>query len=212
MAMHWNGLVGKDQATWEVANRRPGLEIFAAIRYIALNPTMLGLTPLGILHTAISLVAVAAGAIALVRDRFITWNNSIGKLYIMATLISCATGFGIYQHGGFGKAHALGVVTLLVLGLAWIAGTPKKPLGKMSPYIQTVGYSLTFFFHLIPGITETATRLPQDNPLASSQDALGIRLAIGLCFILFLIGAVWQVSTLRGELKGGRVPEDNIPA
>jgi len=33
---------------------------------------MLGLTPLGALHTAISLIAVAAGLIALVRDKEIS--------------------------------------------------------------------------------------------------------------------------------------------
>jgi hypothetical protein len=36
-------------------------------------------------------------------------------VYIWTTVLTCLTGFGIFQHGGFGKPHALGVITLLVL-------------------------------------------------------------------------------------------------
>ena len=75
---------------------------------------MIGLTPLGAVHTAISLVALLAGVIALVRFGQIPAAQGIGKTYIWATVLTCLTGFGIFQHGGFGKAHVLGIVTLLV--------------------------------------------------------------------------------------------------
>src|SRR6266705_2404504 len=100
---------------------------------------MFGLTPLGIFHTVISLLAVSAGVIALVRDGKISWDNTIGKTYVITTIIVCLTGFGIFQHGGFGKPHALGVITLLVLGVVYAAN--KKSFGKSSPYAETVGYS-----------------------------------------------------------------------
>ncbi len=70
---------------------------------------MLGLTSLGLVHTAISLVAVVAGAIALFRYRRIAWATLAGKVYIATTALTCTTGFGIFQHGGFGKPHALGI-------------------------------------------------------------------------------------------------------
>ena len=40
---------------------------------------MLGLTPLGVVHTAISLIAVGAGAVALIRDKEIGPGNAAGK-------------------------------------------------------------------------------------------------------------------------------------
>jgi uncharacterized membrane protein len=162
---------------------------------------MFGLTPLGIIHTAISLVAVATGAIALIRDRKISWNNSVGRIYVITTVITCVTGFGIFQHGGFGKPHVLGIITLLVLGLALTAGKSSKPFGRLSPYIETVAYSMTFFFHLIPGITESTTRLPVGAPLATGPDDPHIQAAVGVCFILFLIGATLQVIKLRARLR-----------
>ena len=38
------------------------------------------------------------------------------------TVLTCLTAFGIFQHGGFGKPHALGIVTLILLGMAYVAG------------------------------------------------------------------------------------------
>jgi hypothetical protein len=61
-----------------------------------------GLTPLGVLHTAISLVAVAAGILALVRYREISPRNLTGQVYVVTTILTCLTGFGIFQHGASG--------------------------------------------------------------------------------------------------------------
>jgi len=120
---------------------------------------MLGLTSIGVVHTAISLVAVGAGIIALVRDKEISPANAVGKTYIVMTVLTCLTGFFIFQHGGFGKPHVLGIITLVVLGVTAVAGYTNF-FGRASRYIETVSYSLTFFFHMIPGFTETSTRLP----------------------------------------------------
>lgn len=161
---------------------------------------MLGLTNLGIIHTAISLVAVGAGAVALIRDKEITSRNGVGQLYIWTTVLTCLTGFPIMQHGGFGKPHALGVITLLVLVVAALAG--KGKLGRVSRYVEVVSYSATFFFQMIPLFTETATRLPVGAPLASSPEAPGLQAAIGAVFVIFLIGATLQVRRLRTATRG----------
>jgi uncharacterized membrane protein len=163
---------------------------------------MFGLTQLGLIHTAISLIAVAAGFIALVRDKEISPRNTLGKVYVITTVLVCLTGFGIFQHGGFGKPHALGVITLVVLAVAYVAGYTRL-YGRVSPYIETVSYSATFLFHLIPGITETTTRLPLGAPLLPNADAPALQAASGVLFVLFLIGAALQVRRLRARLGHG---------
>src|SRR5437773_3596955 len=120
---------------------------------------MLGLTPFGAFHTAISLVAVLAGLVAFIRYKAISPRSLAGKVYIGMTVATCVTGFFIFHHGGFGKPHVLGIVTLLVLGVAAIAGY-SNVFGRASRYVETISYSATFFFHMIPAITETSTRLP----------------------------------------------------
>ncbi len=160
---------------------------------------MFGLTSLGVIHTVISLIAVAAGLIALFRDKEISPRNGVGKIYIIATVLTCLTGFGIFQHGGFGKPHALGIITLVVLGVAYVAGYTKL-YGRLSPYIETVSYSATFLFHLIPGITETTTRLPLGAPLLPNAEAPALQAATAAMGVVFLIGAAIQVRRLRARL------------
>ena len=157
---------------------------------------MFGLTPLGTFHTAISLVAVLAGLIALIRDQAISPDNALGKVYVAATVVTCLTAFGIFQHGGFGKAHVAAVVTLVVLSVVALARRSTL-FGPASRYVETIGYSFTFFIHLIPGVTETATRLPLGAPLVSSPDDPALQTTIGVLFVAFLIGAGLQALHLH---------------
>jgi uncharacterized membrane protein len=163
---------------------------------------MFGLTPLGAIHTAISLVALVAGVIALVRDKEIVAQSTLGKTYIWATVLTCLTGFGIFQHGGFGKPHALGVITLLVLALAVFAARTTL-FGRASRYVETISYTMTFFFHLVPGFTETFTRLPAGAPLFANPDDPALQRTIGVVFVLVLIGIGLQVRRLRAAPAAG---------
>ncbi|HEY4081496.1 MAG TPA: hypothetical protein VGM81_12420 [Burkholderiaceae bacterium] len=160
---------------------------------------MTALTPLGIFHTAISVVALLAGAAALIRNREISPRSGFGQLYLWTTVITCLTGFGIFQHGGWGKPHQLGVITLITLAIAFAAG--RGMLGRASRYVETVGYSLTFFFHMIPAWTETLTRLPSDAPVFATAEDPRLQALYGLSFIVFLIGAAAQVRSLRAQQR-----------
>jgi hypothetical protein len=143
---------------------------------------MFGLTPLGTFHTAISLIAVVAGLIALIRDKEISPGIRIGKIYVITTVVSCVTGLGIFQHGGVGKPHVLSIITLAVLGVAAVAGH-------------------STLFHFIPGITETSPRLPPGAPLVPNADAPALQVATGVLFVAFLIGATLQVRRLRAASR-----------
>lgn len=151
---------------------------------------MFGLTTLGAIHTAISLVAVVSGAIALIRWREIRAASTLGRVYLITTVLTCLTGFGIFQHGGFGKPHVLGVVTLIVLAIGWVAG--RGVFGRASRYVETACYSTSFFFHMIPGVTETGTRLPQGAPWFASPEDPALARIIGAVALVFLIGLIAQ--------------------
>jgi uncharacterized membrane protein len=160
---------------------------------------MYGLTQLGIIHTLISLVAVFAAVIAFARDKGIDPTNTLGKVYIWTTVLTCLTGFGIFQHGGFGKAHVLGIVTLLTLAVAWWGDRGR--FGARSVYVSTLCYSITFVFHMIPAVTESSTRLPLDAPLLASPEAPELKAVTGALFVLYAIGATLQVRRLKSLRK-----------
>lgn len=95
----------------------------------------------------------------------------------------------------------LGILTLLVLGLAWLA--EQRKFGAKSAAVSTVSYSLTFLFHMIPAVTETSTRLPLGAPLLSSAEAPELKTINGLMFLLFLIGVVLQLRRLKKGAASG---------
>jgi uncharacterized membrane protein len=158
--------------------------------------TTFNLTVLGAFHTAIGLFAIAMGVVAFVRHGAIGTTTSSGRMYLWSTLITVLTGFFIFRHGGFGNPHVLGVVTLIVLAVALAAGKTKF-FGRSSPYVETVAYSLSFFLHFIPGTAESLTRLPLGAPLAARPESPIVTGVVGVFFVIFLIGATWQVVRLR---------------
>jgi uncharacterized membrane protein len=163
---------------------------------------MLGLTNLGVVHTVVSLIAVAAALVSLLRYGGISLRTGAGTAYVYLTVLTCLTGFPIMQHGGFGKPHALGIITLVVLAVAAAAGR-KALFGRLSPYVETVGYSATVVFHMIPAIAEGGTRLPPSDPFLDHPEAPAALALTGLFFLIFLIGAGYQVRRLRGRPVAG---------
>ncbi|HEX3135719.1 MAG TPA: hypothetical protein VHX44_19310, partial [Planctomycetota bacterium] len=124
----------------------------------------------------------------------------VGRIYLIATMLTCVSAFGIFRHGGFNAGHGLGIIILVVLAVAWSA-EHWRWYGSASPYVTTVGYSFTVFLHLVPGLTESLTRFPLGSPLVSGpQDPL-LQGIIGTCFVLFLIGVTLQIVRLRARQR-----------
>lgn len=164
---------------------------------------MLGLTTLGVFHTAISLIAVVSGFWAVIRDKEISPRNRLGQTYLVTTLITAVTGLGIFQHGGFGPPHVLSILTLVALALGTIAAA-SRVFGRASRYVQAISYSSTLFFHMIPGVTETSTRLPPSAPFVASPDSPELQVVALVLLVVFLIGLTLQIRWLRAS--GARGP------
>ena len=160
------------------------------------NLTPLHLTPLGLLHTIVSVTVIVAAIVALVRDREISPQSGIGRVYIWALVLTCLTGLPIFRHGGVQPPHVLGVLILATLAVVAIAGRTQL-FGHVSRYVRTVGYSTTVFFLSISTVAETLTRLPPSHPVIASPDAPILKILYLALLILFLIGAALQVRKLR---------------
>jgi uncharacterized membrane protein len=159
---------------------------------------MLGLSTLGLVHTLISLVALAAGAIALVRDGRISPANGTGQVYILFTVATCVTALGIFRHGTIGPPHILAMLTFVVLLATWAARSSNL-FGRASRYVETLGLSATLLFHLIPAVTETSTRLPPGRPLVADADAPALKIVYLALLAAYVALAVVQSLQLREE-------------
>lgn len=152
---------------------------------------MFGLTLLGLVHTAFALVALVAGFTMIFRDGRIGAQSSLGRTYFWCTVITCLTAFGIFRHGGFNVAHVLAILTLVTLAVVVIAGRTRV-LGRLSPYVETLGFTATLFFHMIPGINETFTRIPAGAPLLTGPDDPKLQQAISVMLVIFGLGMALQ--------------------
>ncbi len=156
----------------------------------------LNLTAFGAFHTVIALIAVAAGVVAIFRHGEIGTRSSSGLVYVLFTAVTCVTGLFILRHGGFGPPHTLAIVTLLALGAAYAGEKYGNPDG-LARYAVVLTYSLTLFFHLIPGLNETGTRFPLAHPAFNGPEDAGLKMWVGLGFVVYLIGAAVQVLRIR---------------
>lgn len=163
------------------------------------------ISTLGLVHTAVSVVAIGAGCFALVRDRKIDQRNVAGKVYLWSMLIASFTSFGITPHG-FRIGHVLTLITLGIL-LAGVVAGRSRWLGRAAPYLETASYTTSFLLLMVFATAETLTRLPASHPIAASLDApvLGA-VRMGL-LVAFVLGLGYQVYKLWNANRGAQPVE-----
>jgi len=156
----------------------------------------LNLTPLGVFHTSLSLVAVVSAIATLIKDRGVSPRSRVGRVYIWSLVATCLTGLPIFRHGAIGPPHVLGVLTLATFAVAAIAGKTQV-FGRLSPYVETVSYWVTLLFLGISTVTETLTRVPPGAPIVASPEAPIFKPLYLALLVLFLIGVTMQIKRLR---------------
>lgn len=163
------------------------------------------LSILGIIHTAISILAIVAGVVALIRYGKINMTTSPGRAYIWLTIFTCVTGFPIMKLGHPTAGHYLGIIILGLISIGLYA--PKVSfLKKVADYIQIIAISTTFFLSMIPTTVETFTRVPISKPIASGPDDPLISKVLLVFVILYIVGVTYQLVKLRKAKKSASTP------
>ena len=150
------------------------------------------ITALGWFHTAMGIIALVSGAVTLIRYKEIDPKNRSAQIYLATTLVTAGTALAIFQHGFFGPAHVLALLTLGALAVGMIAATLTL-FGRLSRYVQALSFSATLLFHCIPAVTDGLMRLPVGDPVVTSFEDPLLRNAYLVLLILFLVGASLQL-------------------
>ena len=159
--------------------------------------------PLGWFHTIMGIIALVSGAYTLVTVREISHDTRSGKIYLLTTLITAGTALAIYQHGFFGPAHGLAVMTLGALAIGMIASTTTL-FGSASRYVRAFFYSATLLFHCIPAVTDGLLRLPVGDPVLTSIEDPILRMCYLALLILFLVSVTLQLRWIRRQPSAAR--------
>ncbi|NNF15179.1 MAG: hypothetical protein HKN70_00460, partial [Gammaproteobacteria bacterium] len=117
--------------------------------------------------------------------------------------ITAATALAIFQHGAFGPAHGLAVLTLLALAAGTLAATTRL-FGKVSRYVQTLSYSATLLFHCIPAVTDALMRLPVGDPTLTSIEDPVLKKCYFALLVIFVIGTGLQLRWIYRQESRAR--------
>ncbi|MDP5130756.1 MAG: hypothetical protein NWQ54_07715 [Paraglaciecola sp.] len=151
---------------------------------------------LGWIHTSIAIIALVAGYYTLAVHKVITLEHKSGQIYLACTLVAAITALMIYQHGGFGGAHALAVLTLLALVAGYFVS--KIPaLSIIADYFQAFCFSATLLFHMLPAITDSLLRLPVSAPILTNPEDPLLKTFYLAFLSVFVIGYILQFMWIK---------------
>jgi uncharacterized membrane protein len=165
----------------------------------------LDLFPLGWVHLLASLVAMAIGAILLVRPKGTPVHKARGRIYAAAMAVTCLTALGIYRLGVFFFAHWFAVAALIVTAAGIAAAHFKIPrAGWMHVHLTCMVASC---YILIGGavneVLVRATFLRRLVPDFNLPRAIAVtQFAVLLLFILLIV--YFNIAALlRRPLRAG---------
>jgi uncharacterized membrane protein len=150
------------------------------------------ISAIGWFHTAMGIIALVSGGYALFKYREITLQARSGQVYLATTLITASTALAIFQHGAFGPAHILAVMTLLALAVGTVASISNL-FGNLSRYVRAASYSATLLFHSIPAVTDGLLRLPVGDPVLTSIEDPILKTSYAALLFVFLVGVSLQL-------------------
>jgi hypothetical protein len=161
---------------------------------------MFGLTPFGLFHTLLGVVALVSGFGTLVREKQIGTRSLLGRVYVIDTLLVATTGLAIFNRGGFGIPHRIAIATICAIAVGLVAENSQLFRG-LSRYVMTFAYSATLLFHLMPTFAEGLSRLPPRAPLAASPEDPLVGRVIATLGITFAAALLLQLRWVHRQRK-----------
>lgn len=156
----------------------------------------MGLSKLGIFHTAIGVIAIIAAVIAFIRSGKIDLNKLPGKIYFYFTLVTSLTALGLSSVKGINPGHILALLIVVLISVAYFLHV-KMPGNNRARYVETFFLSFSFFLSMIPTVNETFNRIPIGHPLAHGPKDPLIAKTLLLLLLLFIVGSVLQFRQQR---------------
>ncbi|KAA2243801.1 hypothetical protein F0L74_15105 [Chitinophaga agrisoli] len=151
---------------------------------------------LGLIHTIIAIIALVFAANGLIKTGFVSPFSATGKWYSIMTVLACLTSFGLSKAGGFNPGHAIGILILVLLAIAYLIGK-NASRKRILLYVQVFAMTATVFLSLIPAVNETLSRVPAGAPLATGPDDPLVQNVVKVLLVLFIIGVTAQILKLR---------------
>jgi hypothetical protein len=155
------------------------------------------MTAFTLFHVALSLIGIAAGFVViwgfLSAQRFPAWN----AIFLAATMLTSVTGF-FFPIEHFTPAHAVGTLSLLVLGMAVVGRYPMQMDGRWrATYVITA--LISQYFNVAVLIIQSFQKVAALRILAPTQSELPFLITQLVAVTVFIVLGIAAVSRFRPE-------------
>jgi len=161
------------------------------------SPSMIYLAVITFVHVAISLVALAAGLFVvdgmLRNERLDRWTS----IFLWTTVATSVTGF-LFPFKGFLPAHALAVISLLVLPVA-IYARSRRPFSGVWVKVYVVTSLFAFYLNVFVLVVQAFLKLPQLTAVAPKQNEPPFVVAQVAVLVVFLIFGALAFKRFRPQ-------------
>src|SRR5437588_4023675 len=150
-----------------------------------------------IVHVLISLVGIFSGLVVLIGlmngNRLDGWT----KLFLITTVATSVTGFGFPFHH-FTPAHAVGVISLVVLAVA-IFARYSRHLAGVWRWIYVIGAMVALYLNVFVGVVQSFEKVPPLKALAPTQTEPPFAVTQVIVLTVFVLLAIAAAVRFRIE-------------
>ena len=135
-------------------------------------------------HVVLSLIGIAAGLIVALAMLGANRLPVVMALFLLTTVATSVTGF-MFHFASFGPPEIVGVISLLVLGVAILAVYGFKLAGSWR-WIYVAAAVCALYLNVFVGVVQTFQKVPFFHALAPTQTELPFVVAQGAVLIAFV--------------------------
>ncbi|WP_431284408.1 hypothetical protein ACQW02_06240 [Humitalea sp. 24SJ18S-53] len=158
---------------------------------------MFDMTTLTVLHTAISLIATAAGFVVVADLMRARSSAAWLPVFLVTAFITSASGF-LFPFNGVLPSHVVGVLALVTLVLVVVARRASPPWRG----VEVAGLVASQFFLVFVGVAQLFTKVPAFQQLAPTQSEPPFAVAVLLVLGSFVAVGIASISALRRASRG----------
>ncbi len=155
------------------------------------------LTAFTLFHVGLSLVGIGAGFVVLYGLLASKWSSSSNTLFLTTTAATSVTGFFFPVHH-FLPSHAIGIPSLIVLGIAILARYRFLLTGGWRrTYVITALIAL--YFNVFVLVVQMFEKIPALKALAPTQSEMPFKVAQGVVLLLFVVLTIRAAAKFRND-------------
>jgi hypothetical protein len=147
---------------------------------------ILGMPPLTLLHTLISLVGILTGAIVMWGLIKNDYNKGVTLTFLVFTIATSVTGFLFFPFVKFLPSHAVGTLSLIILAISLYALYAKRLSGS-SRWIYVVTAVAAQYFNVFVLVVQLFLKVPALHELAPQQSEPPFVITQAVVLVAYLV-------------------------